>query len=420
MLAVSSVLLSLALSAFAAPAPDAHVRRISTRNIKSLKTSDGSFDHQRAIRQVAYDHNKYRSNLISLHDNVGAEAFKDGARILPPVEPFVSPSEQQGTETLNNEQNELWAGIVGVGTPQQNFNVDFDTGSADLWIPSANCTTTDCAQKAQYHPERSSTSQRHDNEFGRIRYQDGSTASGSIFTDTVTVAGISVKNQGFAAVDSISDELAHRPIDGVIGLGYPALAKMGQTPFINNARAQGSIKHAEFGLRITDTTSELEIGFQSGDKCTDDPEVHPVTGESGYWQISNGMLGRGLHVYAHDFSAVIDSGTTLIYGPPADVAKFYKSVEGAELWDESNGFYSFPCDEAPSDAHFQFDQGWRTISAENFNFGQIDETTCIGAIVGRDMGLGKKTWVLGDSFLKNVYAAFSFETNEVSFCRPRD
>ncbi|KAH9938846.1 protease [Epithele typhae] len=420
MLAVSSVVLSLALSAFAAPAPTAHVRRISTRNVKFLKTEDGFFDHQKAIRQVAYDHNKYRSNLINLHDNVGADAFKDGARILPPVEHFVSPSAQKGTEPLTNEQNGLWAGFVGVGTPQQNFNVDFDTGSADLWIPSANCTAANCAQKAKYHPERSSTSQRHDDQFGRIRYQDGSAVSGPTFTDTVTVAGISVKNQGFAAAESISDELAQRPIDGVLGLAYPALAKMGQTPFINTGRAQGSIADAEFGLRITDTTSELEIGFQSGERCADAPDVHPVTGESGYWQISNGRVGRGLHVYAHGFSAVIDSGTTFVYGPPAAVAKFYKSIEGAELWDERNGLYSFPCDEAPSDAHFQFDQGWRTMSAESFSFGQIDETTCIGAIAGRDMGLGEDTWVLGDSFLKNVYTAFSFETNEVSFCRPRD
>ncbi|KAH9915938.1 protease [Epithele typhae] len=420
MLALSSVILSLVLSAFAAPTPNALFRRISTRNVKSLKTADGFFDHQKAIRQVAYDHNKYRSNLINMRDNVGAEAFKDGAQILPPVSPLVSPSEGKGTEKLNDEHHELWAGIVGVGTPQQSFNVDFDTGSADLWIPSANCTATDCAQKAKYHPEQSSTSQRQGDKFAGIRYQDGSTASGPIFTDTVTVAGISVKNQGFAAVESMSGELAHRPIDGVLGLGYPALAKMGQTPFINTGRAQGSIPHAEFGLRITDTTSELEIGLQTGEHCTDAPEVHPVTGDSGYWQISNGMLGRGLHAYAHDFSAIIDSGTTLIYGPPADVAKFYKSVEGAELWDESNGLYSFPCDEAPSDAHFQFDKGWRTISAENFSFGQIDETRCIGAIAGLDMGLGNHTWVLGDSFLKNVYTAFSFEKNEVSFCYPRD
>jgi cathepsin D len=39
----------------------------------------------------------------------------------------------------------------------------------------------------------------------------------------------------------------------------------------------------------------------------------------------------------------------------------------------------------------------------------------VGAIAGQDIGLGSNVWLLGDSFLKNVYSAFSFDKNAVGF-----
>ena len=60
---------------------------------------------------------------------------------------------------------------------------------------------------------------------------------------------------------------------------------------------------------------------------------------------------------------------------------------------------------------------------------------CVGALAGQDLGLGENVWLLGDrcvrcsarragreevlmardSFMKNVYSAFSFDKNEVGF-----
>ena len=35
----------------------------------------------------------------------------------------------------------------------------------------------------------------------------------------------------------------------------------------------------------------------------------------------------------------------------------------------------------------------------------------VGAIAGRDLGLGRNTWLLGDSFMKNVYTVFDTDQN---------
>ena len=96
------------------------------------------------------------------------------------------------------------------------------------------------------------------------------------------------------------------------------------------------------------------------------------------------------------FQTIIDSGTTIIYGPPTQVATFYKSIPNSQLWDKKNGFYSFPCASIPSNVAFSWGgQSW-TISTANFNFGRISSTRCIGAIAGKDLGLGSNVWLLGD------------------------
>lgn len=53
-----------------------------------------------------------------------------------------------------------------------------------------------------------------------------------------------------------------------------------------------------------------------------------------------------------DFRTIIDSGTTIVYGPPQAVEKLYARVPGASLWDADNGFYQFPCDAVPADVAF--------------------------------------------------------------------
>ena len=40
---------------------------------------------------------------------------------------------------------------------------------------------------------------------------------------------------------------------------------------------------------------------------------------------------------------------------------------------------------------------------------------CVSSLAGLDIGLGSNVWLLGDSFMKNVYTAFSFDQNAVGF-----
>lgn len=81
---------------------------------------------------------------------------------------------------------------VSIGTPAQTLMLDFDTGSADLWVWSTELPTSTTSGHTQGHvifdPKKSSTYKKSSGETWQIQYGDQSTASGDVGTDTVKVS----------------------------------------------------------------------------------------------------------------------------------------------------------------------------------------------------------------------------------------
>ncbi|KAF8595525.1 acid protease [Ceratobasidium sp. AG-I] len=324
---------------------------------------------------------------------------------------------------LKDEDEELWDGPIDIGTPGQTFRIDFDTGSSDLWVPSVSCASTACNKHNKYDNSASSTSKPQNGTFS-ISYGDGSTASGPIYSDTVTIAGISVSGQTFSAVTQESDSFGENPMDGILGLGFPSISQTGSKNFVQNAKDQGAISKAIFSFALNKDSSELYIGGENSAKRTTEFICTPVT-DQGYWLVKGAAepTGATLLTEKYDGNMIIDSGTTILVGDDVNVPKFYLGIPGAapcvdvQECGVASGFWTVPCDKIP-DVVVTFGKGKFTIPAESFNLGELSpgNTKCVTALASSPAADEIEAWIMGDTLMKNTYTKFDMESTPPQVC----
>ncbi|KAF7342253.1 Acid protease [Mycena venus] len=424
---------TLALSVTASPTSESAAAigaggaSLSLRNRRNFTQADGVFDKDKAHAASVATLNKYRQNLINLEKNLGTAALPPGAVIKSKAtvpHDVEKRLERRQAEPLTDELDGLmWVGKISIGTPPQHFVIDFDTGSADLWVPSTLCLPKQtCVSKSKFNAAASSTVKHKPGVFS-IRYGDGSEVVGNIVTLKVSrtpflLRGVTATNQYFSPVNLLSSILETRPFDGILGLAFPAISNFPppSTPFFNTAFRKGTLHKNLFGFYLASRGSELFLGGADTTKYKGAIEYHAVDPATGFWQIKGARAKVGSTVAVSGFETIIDSGTTIMYGPPAAVAKLYAKVPGSAVFDKARGLYSFPCATPPKIAFNWGGKDW-PISAAHINLGMTAQGSkqCVGALAGLDLGLGSNVWLLGDSFMQNVYSVFDFGRNEVGF-----
>ncbi|CCO36372.1 hypothetical protein BN14_10506 [Rhizoctonia solani AG-1 IB] len=350
----------------------------------------------------------------------GNAAYKarTGHDLFSGIGDFSGSLAKRQKEPLIDEQEQLWAGNITIGTPGQQFTIDFDTGSADLWVPSSKCSTTGCAPHPKYNPSKSSTSSKQEGFFN-ITYGDGSGASGPIYSDTVTVAGLSAACQYFSPVTLESAVFASNPSDGIMGLAFSSISQIGAPTFIENLYSQGKISAPTFAFRLASSGSELYLGGINHSKYTGSITWAALTNKT-YWLTEGASSVNG--VYGYKGPMIIDSGTTIIVGATSSVKHWWSHVPGSKPCDvkacNGTGFYTYPCADPPS-VSFTFSGRDFPISPADFNLGAANKTemACVGAIVGAD-NVPNNAWVVGDTFMKNVYTVFDEANARVGFATP--
>ncbi|WAR55385.1 hypothetical protein PtB15_6B126 [Puccinia triticina] len=413
--AISILLLIFSDSrAIKADVNDVHPLRIPLEKKLFVRGGDGVFNMTAA--QLSHDHTlrKYQGSCEKYKH---ARSFWSNRSSLSKSSKSNRQHRRQ-IERLTNQGNQMWTGLVKIGTPSQTFSIDFDTGSGDFWVPSIDCKDHPCGSKNSYNASASSTSTKLSDSF-KVNYGDGSSTSGNQYRDSVKLAGITIMNQTFAGVSKMSDSFQQDPTDGILGLAYPAISHLKSPSFIENAFHQGLIPSQTFSFKLANEGGELYLGGVNPSRFIGQLESHPVIRKA-YWQIGNGSVDvNGINI-SKNAQMIIDSGTTIIYGPKLDVEKLYSSVSGAEKYEKRDGLWKFPCTSAPS-VSFSWNGGsqW-AIDPKRISLGKVEVNSaeCIGAISSQAVGLND-SWLLGDTFMSNVYSVFDpVDGGTVAFAKP--
>ena len=84
------------------------------------------------------------------------------------------------------------------------------------------------------------------------------------------------------------------------------------SPFFTTAVQSSAVKDATFSIFLDPEDSELYLGGVNTARFTGDLEWNKVDNSSGFWQLPNANALINGTVVVSGFSAIIDSGTTLM------------------------------------------------------------------------------------------------------------
>ncbi|KAF2864306.1 aspartyl protease [Piedraia hortae CBS 480.64] len=294
---------------------------------------------------------------------------------------------------------------------QDSFDMNIDTGSADLWVFSAQLPGNLIGNHTAYNPSKSG--QPLQNHSWGISYADGSGAAGIVYSDKVVVGGATVTNQAVQAATSISQSfVVHEKYDGIVGLGFNnmnTVKPQQQKTFFDNVK--DSIPQRLFTATLKhNSPGSYDFGFLNRSKFRGEIVYVPVDASRGLWTFDAGSfsVGNG-RLQGRIGKAVADTGTTLLFVPQGIANAYYNQAPGAR-YDRSQGGYIVPCDSRQLPA-FNIQIGSQTISVPGYllTYSPVGQGMCFGGIQPsqqRDFN------IFGDIFLKAVYAVFDMTQDQ--------
>ncbi|XP_016392408.1 renin-like [Sinocyclocheilus rhinocerous] len=350
------------------------------------------------------------------------------AQVFSEIMPkYDEPSPKNGTAPtpLINYLDTQYFGEISIGSPAQMFNVVFDTGSANLWVPSHSCSPlyTACFTHNRYDASKSLTHIYNGTGFS-IQYASGN-VRGFLSEDVVVVGGIPVV-QVFAEATALpAIPFIFAKFDGVLGMGYPDVAIDGITPVFDRIMSQHVLKQNVFSVYYSrDPThipgGELVLGGT-------DPNYHTGsfhymnTKEEGKWEVvmKGVSVGADMLFCMDGCTAVIDTGSSYITGPASSISILMKTIGAVEL---AEGGYTVNCNLVKLLPTVVFHLGGQeySLTEEDYILWESEFGEDICTVTFKALDVPPPTgpiWILGANFIARYYTEFDRGNNRIGFAQ---
>ena len=327
---------------------------------------------------------------------------------------FISGSTVPSVD-LTNMFAAQYFGSIYIGTPQQEFKVVFDTGSSNLWIPSAKCDDNACKIHNRYDSSKSST-YKEDGRDLSISYGTGS-MDGKLAKDSLTMGGKTATGVVFGEATHLDSFFEQTNMDGILGLAFQNISQDNVEPVFETLFNQGQVESNSFSFFLTNKPnaegSKLFIGGVDKNYFQGELEYHALSSQD-YWSLQlHGVSVNGV-MQGLDAHAIVDSGTSLIIVNP----EIYEKLGLPDT-------QAVPCDSVNSlpEVCFVFDNAngiskyCLTPQEYIIEFTENTQTQCILGITGGP-AFGTDI-VLGDTFMKKFYTHYDYDGKRVGFAQSK-
>ncbi|KAI1383825.1 acid protease [Hypoxylon trugodes] len=322
-----------------------------------------------------------------------------------------------GLVTATPEANDVeYLAPVNIGG--QTLNLDFDSGSSDLWVFNTQLSKAATQGHTVYDPTQSKTFALMQGASFQISYGDGSGAAGNVGTDTVNIGGATVTNQAVELATAVSQSFVQDTNNnGLVGLAFSDLNTVQPAPqktFFDNVKSSLAEPLFTADLRAQ-AVGAYEFGRVDTSKFTGAMTWVPVNTTQGFWQFTSEQFavnGGTPQTSTAGAQAIADTGTTLLLADPAVTKAYYAQVDGA-VDDQQQGGFTFPCNAQLPDLQLDVGGNMATVKGTDINFAQVDDQTCFGGLQATPAGLQ----VYGDIFFKSNFVAFNGGNNTLGFAQ---
>lgn len=318
----------------------------------------------------------------------------------------------------------VWVGNITIGTPDQLFTVQFDTGSSNLWIPDISCggkgsklTKKQCQQKDEFNSSASTTYIANGTSF-EIQYGSGY-AKGFQGIDTVRFGGVDdpqlvIPNTTFAQATDFDKSMVDSPLDGILGLAFQSISVNNVTPPFINAINQGLVTQPLFSVYLeTDNGSEDDAPgggvYTFGDidtvNCGAVIDWVDLSDET-WWEFPIDSCNVSDTSISADTSYVVsDTGTSLLIGDTPLVKAVAKKVKAR--YNSQYGIYVLKCDATYDPITFVIQGKMYNLTSDVLTMDVgFDNNWCLFGAAPMDLSDYGIDWILGDPFIRafcNIY-----------------
>lgn len=338
------------------------------------------------------------------------------------------------------------------------FNVLFDTGSSEFWVPYETCKDPSCLNHNKY--VKSKTFRHKYNKTGmpstlEIDYLSGKLTGFDGYDSVFIGDDLIVPNTNIAFATSVNIPLLEEfHWDGILGLGFGnddsksrGIKTFLDTLVDSNVMTERNLKN-QFGYYLSETGGTVTFGGIDNNLKRSPEEDFvwaPITTEMGFWTID--LLGirkekaipvEEMHNKKNDIivkiegfhdggkKSVVDTGTFLIYAPKKTMENYLSDIKISSCEDKKNLPYLIFQIRAKEMKNIQSVAVIELVlSPDDYVIEFVDEKNstreCMLGIEADEQSEEDQIdgWTLGQVFLKSFYTIFDKDNLQIGFVKSK-